>query len=142
MDTQNLAMALRSAYLAVHRRTNAALHEYGVTADQFVCLVILDELNGLTQQELAGRAMSDPNTIRAMLLLLERKGLIVRTRHPNDKRAHCVSMTGKGRVVFRKLVRVLRPVRRQMLDPFSEKELSAVLAALNHLTSTVLRQSH
>ena len=36
--TSELPMALRAAYLALHRRSDARFLEYGVTADQFVLL--------------------------------------------------------------------------------------------------------
>ena len=46
----DLAMRLRVAYLAVHRRTNAVLAPLGLTADQFVVLTALAESEGVTQQ--------------------------------------------------------------------------------------------
>ncbi|RPI00517.1 MAG: MarR family transcriptional regulator, partial [Calditrichaeota bacterium] len=73
---ENIAMVLRAAYLSMHRQTNTFLSKSGVTADQFVCLVILDDEDGITQQELATRATSDPNTISAMLALLEKQNLV------------------------------------------------------------------
>ena len=41
------------------------------------------------------RISSDPNTVRAMLLLLEQRGLVVRERHPTDGRARTVALTGE-----------------------------------------------
>ena len=40
-DGHELAMALRTAYLALHRRTDAALARHRVTADQFVLMAAL-----------------------------------------------------------------------------------------------------
>ena len=111
----NIAIALRAAYLSMNRQTNAHLVKSGVTADQFVCLVILDEQDGITQQELAIRATSDPNTIRAMLLLLEKQGLVTRAPHPIDRRARLVRLTAKGRRIFKELLRQVRPVRDKLL---------------------------
>ena len=73
-----LAMKLRAAYWTMHRRADAQLARLGVTADQFVLLSILAEGEGITQQQLVRRASSDPNTVRAMLVLLERRGLVSR----------------------------------------------------------------
>src|ERR1043166_1375771 len=92
-----VARALRAAYLALHRRTNDCLEQEGVTADQFVLLAALAEADAVTQQELVRRVGSDPNTVRAMLLLLERRGLVARERHPVDGRARSVSLTRRGR---------------------------------------------
>ncbi len=38
MSGHELAMALRLAYLTMHRRTDAVLAKHGVTADQFVSI--------------------------------------------------------------------------------------------------------
>src|SRR5438270_7326427 len=96
---RDVARALRAAYLALHRQTNACFAEDGVTADQFVLLAALAEAAAVTQQDLVRRVGSDPNTVRAMLLLLEEGGLVSRERHPTDGRARRVTLTGQGRQV-------------------------------------------
>lgn len=114
-DGHELAMALRAAYLAMHRQTDALLAPSGVTADQFVVLSALSENDALSQRELVERTSSDPNTLRAMLVLLERRGLIERPPHPTDGRARSVALTATGRQTYRTLWRVTEPVRRRML---------------------------
>ena len=84
MKGHELALALRVAYLTMHRRTEAVLVADGVTADQFVVLCALSESVSLTQRELVDRTASDHNTVRAMLVLLERHDLIERRPHPTD----------------------------------------------------------
>jgi DNA-binding MarR family transcriptional regulator len=98
-----LALALRSAYLAMHRRADAALARFGVTADQFVLLGALAEADALTQRELARRVGSDASTVRAMLALLEGRGLVSRDPHPSDGRARSVALTVRGRRAYRKM---------------------------------------
>ncbi|MFA7419607.1 MAG: MarR family transcriptional regulator [Melioribacteraceae bacterium] len=134
MTSHNIAMALRSAYLSMHRATNSVLSKHKVTADQFVCLVILSESFGLTQQELTKKANSDPNTIRAMLLLLQKRGLITRKDHPEDGRAFIVALTKKGRMLFDKLVEELKPVRDSMLTLFTEEETESLFHFLNRIS--------
>jgi MarR family len=97
-DGHELAIALRAAYLALHRRSEAAFASHGVTADQFVLLATLNRGHALTQRELARRMSSDPSTVRAMLVLLERRGLVEREAHPTDARARTVALTSKGDV--------------------------------------------
>ena len=79
-----LPMALRAAYLTLHRRSEAQFEKHGVTADQFVLLATLARGDALTQRELARRMPSDPSTVRAMLVLLEKQGLVRRDAHPSD----------------------------------------------------------
>src|SRR4051794_5251569 len=98
---RDIARALRAAYLALHRQTNACFVADGVTADQFVVLSALADADGVTQQDLVRRVNSDPNTVRAILVLLEGRGLVIRGPHPADGRARCVTLTAKGRQSFK-----------------------------------------
>jgi DNA-binding MarR family transcriptional regulator len=96
----DIAMALRAAYWAMHREADALLQPHGVTANQFVLMSIIAEREALTQQELVRRASSDANTVRAMLVLLERSGLVSRPPHQTDGRARRVALTDKGRRMY------------------------------------------
>ena len=133
----NMAMELRAAYLSMHRQTNAHLLQHGVTADQFVCLVILEEEDGITQQELTRRATSDPNTMRAMLMLLEKCGLVTREKHPHDRRARIVRITQKGRQICKKLTSELDPVRDRMVSLFGEKETDKLVEYLRRISDAL-----
>ncbi|MFH1195776.1 MAG: MarR family transcriptional regulator [bacterium] len=126
----NISMALRAAYLSMHRLSNLHLIDYGITADQFVCLSILYDNPGITQQELAKLAASDANTIRAMLLLLEKKGLVIRKDHPGDGRAFHVSLTRKGENTYEKSSEALDPVRERMFNFINENEADILYTKL------------
>jgi DNA-binding MarR family transcriptional regulator len=128
-----LPLALRAAYLALHRRSDARFAPHGVTADQFVLLATLARGGeALTQRELARRMSSDPSTVRAMLVLLERRGLVQRNTHPSDARARTVTLTAKGTRAFKRLWRQAsrsgrgcsslsgRPRRRRSSDSWHE----------------------
>src|ERR671911_1770542 len=96
-DGGELPRLLRAAYFAMHRVSDAHFSRHGVTADQFVLLACLAEQDAITQQELARRMPSDPSTVRAMLVLLEGRGLVRRDRHPADSRARTAELTAAGR---------------------------------------------
>src|SRR6186713_391024 len=110
-SNSDIAIALRTAYLALHRRSEARFAPHGVTADQFVLLATLARGQALTQRELARRMASDPSTVRAMLVLLEQRGLIQRESHPTDARARTVALTAAGRRTFRQLWKAGEPIR-------------------------------
>jgi DNA-binding MarR family transcriptional regulator len=135
-----LALALRIAYLTLHRRTGAALAADGVTADQFVVLWALSESEASTQRELVERTASDHNTLREMLVLLERRGLVARRAHPSDGRARHVSLTSEGRRVYRKLWRHSERLRSDMLDEFSERDINTLIALLRRFASVLDRR--
>jgi DNA-binding MarR family transcriptional regulator len=132
-----IAMGLRAAYWAMHRRTEAALARCGVTADQFVLLALLAEQDGITQQELVRRASSDANTIRAMLLRLESRGLVTRGRHPTDGRARQVILTRKGKRAYERLWTQSEPLRQRMLAAFEPEEAEAFVDFLARIRDVV-----
>ena len=139
MTGHELAMALRFAYLTLHRRTGAVLSADGVTADQFVVLSALSASAALSQRELVERTASDHNTLRAMLVLLERRGLIRRRPHPTDGRARHVSLTNQGRRVYRKLWSHSETLRSEMLEPFSDRDVDTLVTLLRRLAAAMDR---
>jgi DNA-binding MarR family transcriptional regulator len=132
-----VAMGLRAAYWAMHRQTTACLARRGVTADQFVLLALLAERDGTTQQELVRRAYSDANTVRAMLVLLERRGLVARERHPTDGRARRVMLTRKGRRTYERLWAGSEPLRQRLLVGLRPKEADTLVGLLARLCQAV-----
>jgi DNA-binding MarR family transcriptional regulator len=137
----NIAMGLRAAYLSMHRQTNSHLATFGMTADQFVLLALLSEEDGITQQQLAHRASSDPNTIRAMLVLLENRGLVARRRHPTDGRALRITITRKGRQAYAKLSAAVRPLQNKLSSPFNVKEIKMMIKSLGKVSKVMLNQT-
>jgi DNA-binding MarR family transcriptional regulator len=134
---REIARALRAAYLALHRQTNACFADDRVTADQFVMLSALADADGVIQQELVRRVSSDPNTVRAILLLLEGRGLVARRPHPADGRARCVTLTAKGRQVFRKLWVKSEPLRARLLSAFRPDEVTALVGLLRRVADVL-----
>lgn len=132
-----VARALRAGYLALHRETNACLAADGVTADQFVLLSALADADGVTQQDLARRTSSDPNTVRAMLLLLEGRGLVAREPHPADGRARCVTLTADGRRLFRRLWTRSDPLRARLRTAFRPDEVTTLVALLHRVVAAM-----
>jgi DNA-binding MarR family transcriptional regulator len=136
-SSRELPRVLRAAYFAMHRVSDSHFAKYGVTADQFVLFACLAEDDGITQQELACRASSDPSTIRAMLLLLEGRGLVARERNPEDHRALVVTLTAKGRRIFERLRKTSEPIREQMLAGFSAEAARLLIVNLRRVTDNI-----
>ncbi len=134
METEReLPLALRAAYLALHRRTNARFAELDVTADQFVLLASLSDGQALTQSELAKRISSDPSTLRAMLVLLEGNGFVKRDSHPSDGRAKTVALTSAGKRMHKKLWKAGQPIRDDMCGCMSAENADTLLMLLRKL---------
>src|SRR5215218_3075625 len=128
-----VARALRAAYLALHRQTNTCLAADGVTADQFVILSALADSDAVTQQDLVRRVSSDPNTVRAIILLLEGRGLVAREPHPADGRARRVTLTPQGRRLFKALWAKSEPIRARLSAALGAGEVAALVALLHRV---------
>jgi DNA-binding MarR family transcriptional regulator len=98
-----------------------------------VLLALLVEEDGITQQELVRRVYSDPNTIRAMLVLLEKRGLVARDPHPADSRARRVTLTAKGRRTHKQLWADTGTVRQRLLTALGPADTTALVEVLARL---------
>ncbi len=114
--SDSLGMRLRRAYMTMHRYAQNQFAQFGVTADQYVVLCLLAEKGGVRQQTLAEHSCSDPNTIAAMLNLLEQKRLVRRRPDPSDGRARLVWLTAHGTRLQKRLVESVEPIHAAMLE--------------------------
>jgi len=132
-----LPLELRAAYLALHRCSDMQFAKLGVTADQFVLLATLARGDALTQRELAARMSSDPSTVRAMLVLLERRGLVSRSTHPTDSRARTVALTAAGQRKFRQVFKAGQAVRDQMVSSLTAAEARSLVKFLRRVSKSL-----
>ena len=133
-----IAMAIRAAYLPMHRQADAILAPYDVTANQYVILALLAERDQVPQRDLVERAASDPNTIRPVLMTLERKGLVTREQDPNDGRAQCVGLSKKGRRVFEQLRRDSQPFRDRLTAALDPDDACNLVCSLRRIQAAML----
>ena len=136
-----LPLELRAAYLALHRCSDMQFAKLGVTADQFVLLATLARGHALTQRELAARMPSDPSTVRAMLVLLAKRGLVSRNTHPTDGRARTVALTESGLRKFRQVFKAGQTIRDQMVSSLSADEMESLVGLLRRVSESFAEAS-
>ncbi|MEW4486919.1 MarR family transcriptional regulator [Thalassoglobus sp. JC818] len=127
-------MSLRAAYLSMHRQADRVLQPFGLTANQYVVLSVLDDEDGITQQLLVDRVNSDPNTIRPILVALEKKRFIRRKPHPTDRRARSVHITPTGRKAFAKMRNESEEFRTQLIGELPPQDVRSLINLLNQVT--------
>ncbi len=138
METrERLPLELRAAYLALHRRSDMQFAKFGATADQFVLLATLARGQALTQRELAARMSSDPSTVRAMLVLLEERGLVSRNTHPTDGRARTVALTVSGLRKFRQVFKAGQAIRDEMVSSLTAEETRLLVKLLRRVSKSL-----
>ncbi len=128
-----IAMSLRGAYLTIHRYAESEFARYGISADQFPVLTVLRDGAVHTQSEVCAHTYSDPNTMGAMLALMETRGLLKRMRHEKDQRTRTVELTRKGKRIFEKLLAGREAVRDRMVKLFPEADVERLVGLLQRI---------
>jgi DNA-binding MarR family transcriptional regulator len=136
VDSVELANRLRPVLLMLNRHLRREAHAEGITGGQAALLAQIRNHPHLGVRELAAREGISAPSMTRYLDRLERAGLIVRSRSPQDGRRIRLALTPKG-------VRVLRSVRRRRtawlaeriegLDPAAQRALAEAIVPLGRL---------
>lgn len=137
MDGHQIAMALRSAYLAMHRQSEAFFQTKGLTASQYVLLSQLADQDEVSQAELVRRTSSDPNTVRQVLLSMEAKGFLKRVPDPLDGRVRLVKLSKKGRRVFESARDGSEFIREKLRASLSDRDAKKVVDLLGRVAEAM-----
>ena len=118
----------------VHRLETAHLAEYNLTLPQFDVLVQLHREEGITQQSLADRLLVTKGNVCGLMDRMVEQGLVLRRADPNDRRAHMIHLTPKGK----KLIAQVLPAQSRLvsaqigkLSAEKQKQLLALLGELD-----------
>lgn len=98
-------------------------------------LVPLFEEDGLRMGELARRAGLSKQTMTTMVRLLEREGLVMRERDPDDGRAFVVSLTDRSRAFRPVAARVLAELEELVEERLSAREVARFRRFLEEVQS-------
>ncbi len=98
-------------------------------------LVLASLKGGLhqSQREIADELGVEGPTLTHHLNRMEAAGLVTRTRNPQNRRVHDVTMTAAGERAFRSLVGAVRDFDRQLRAGFSDRDLATLRRLLRRL---------
>ena len=116
---------------AVRRAINDAVKEQGLSVNQYTTLSVLDRRSGLSNAQLAGRALVSPQSMNEVLLRLEKLGLVRRNAHPEHGRIRQTELTPAGRKVLAACDKQVRVVEARMVDDLSSHDREKFRDALN-----------
>ncbi|HUZ17268.1 MAG TPA: MarR family transcriptional regulator [Spirochaetia bacterium] len=105
---------------------NAIGRKLGLNITDIGCINFLFIKGASTPTELAGYTGLTSGSTTAMLDRLERARLIVRRPNPNDRRGLMVEVDERSRELIGPMVAGAQKVQRELLDSYSEKELSTI----------------
>jgi DNA-binding MarR family transcriptional regulator len=117
----------------------AALTPLGLRVRHFAILTTLAESGPSSQHALGQRLRIDRTTMVSTVDDLERLGLATRAAHPDDRRAHLVELTARGRTTLVRATGAVATAEATLLAPLSPSErgqLHRLLARLVHTSPT------
>src|SRR5713226_1689155 len=122
---------------AVGRAFNGALVEAGGSLPIWLVLSSLKGEQWRTQHELARAVGIEGPTLTRHLDGLERAGLVVRRRDPEDRRAVRVELTEEGERLFGTLLQAVIRFNKQLTAGLGEQELKRLRKTLARLEQNV-----
>ncbi|WP_273208118.1 MarR family winged helix-turn-helix transcriptional regulator [Marinobacter subterrani] len=132
LDRQ-MCFALYSASLAMTKLYKPLLSELGLTYPQYLVMLVLWERDGMRVSGLKERLHLDYGTLTPLVKRLEKQGLLVRQRSPEDERQVIVRLTGKGHSLQSAAARIPEQVATASGCSLVELEdLKTQLCALRH----------
>jgi DNA-binding MarR family transcriptional regulator len=131
-----LFYSLEAAIKAYRRFAQARLSAAGIdiTIDQWLVLKTIHESADVTLQQVGAAVFKDFASVTRIVQLLERKGLLLRTPHPNDGRRSELVLTSAGESVIRTVEPIVQANRRQALDGVDADDMARLRAVLRRIT--------
>jgi MarR family transcriptional regulator for hemolysin len=132
-DPTSVGAALHAALWAMRTHNAKALVESGVTGPQSGVLWFLHEYKALSLTRLAEMQGNTPANMTGLVGRLERDGLVVRKRHPDDRRVVMVELTAEGATRTKKARRAVEKAMGQLFAGIAPADLQATLRVLEQV---------
>ncbi|MDY7114762.1 MarR family transcriptional regulator [Halomonas sp. SSL-5] len=121
---------------------------YNLTQLQYIILCALEEHGSIDQITLGGHTALDRNTVAVVVRKLEERGLVTRSRNPEDRRSMLVTLTDDGRQLRHAADPAVAEVQEEILAPLDEAEREQLCQLLqriadenNHLSRVPVRNA-
>ena len=121
----------------LRQRLDAELARLGITAPQNAVLLAVSGNPRISKAELARAAFVTPQTMQAILVNLERGGLIVRSPHPEHGRVIMTELTTAGQQAVAEGAKAADLVERQMLSTLSAAEARVLCELLKRCAAAL-----
>ena len=115
---------------------------FDITVEQWSVLCRLREQDGITQKELAARAVKDQPTITRILDCLDRKEMVRREANAEDRRSFLIRITPKGAAMADKLIPIEMQTMQDLMDGVPGERIEAFRETLRVLENNADRAYH
>jgi DNA-binding MarR family transcriptional regulator len=114
----------------VRRSINDVVRRHGLSSAQYSTLSVLARRGGLSNAQLARRALVSSQSMNEVLLALEKRQLVRRRAHPAHGRIRQAQLTAKGRTVLAACDAEVGEVEATMVAGMTSRERRALHRAL------------
>lgn len=130
---------LRKAFLSICRCGDVMFSPYRLTTEQYSLMRAVQRDPGIRQVDVKDRIFAEPNTVTAMVTLLERRGILRRKPSPSDGRARLLYLTTHGHAVMARLSEDWEPMRALLRKCFAGKAGQEALEILDSVYAEMER---
>ena len=127
----SLLYAVKQVELVVRAHLDELLRPGGITALQYTALTVLDRRDGATTAELARSSFVTPQAMGDLVTALERRGLVERRPHPDNRRRLLIGLTEAGRDLLAGFAGPVHALEERMVRALTTEERSAFADYLN-----------
>lgn len=140
-DELRLWLRMLACTTLIEREVRRRLHErFAVTLPRFDLMAQLDRAGeGMTLGELSRRMMVTNGNVTGLVERLVEEGLLSRRQAQEDRRAHIVRLTEKGRRQFRKMANVHEQWIADLFAGMSKDEVEKLLSLLGKAKASAQR---
>jgi DNA-binding MarR family transcriptional regulator len=119
----------------MHRKANTVAETSGLHAAELNVVDILGKHGPISMGRLSQETFISPSNTTSTVKKLELAGLVERTRSKNSDREVTVSLTAKGRALFRKCYpRILKEVYGHLSERLTRSEIASLARMLGKLS--------
>ena len=135
--SKEIAVELNLSHRRLKQYIASMLKKRGVplTPEQFILIDLLWNQGAMSQQQLADQMQKDKNSVTKLVDAIEKKGFVVRSQNPKDRRSNTILLTEKAELLKSGAKQNGIYILDRMLEGISEEELRnflQTLAKLNH----------
>lgn len=128
--TGSLGFALHRARLSMIDRISKSFEDYEISVIEFLILVVVSQIPGVNQADLAGALGVEPPRIVPTLNKLEKRGLAKRRACATDGRIKQIQITPRGQQLVRTLQKRERQCQEEVLALLSQSEAKTIVKSL------------
>lgn len=142
MPTETVFYSIERAIKAYRKfaQRNLSKHLEGLTIDQGMVLVLLDQHPDISQKEMAELVFRDNASLTRMINLMVQKGYLKRSINEQDRRRFILAITSKGRKAIEQSPPIVAENRRKALEGLSEEEINQLKTLLNKITQNCIQK--